>query len=222
MLRADLHIHTCYSMDCTTSLEALIRRCQRKGINCIAITDHGTCAGGLKAREMAPFPVIVGQEVLTQEGELLGFFLEKDIPTGLPYREAAARILEQGGVVGVPHPFDHMARHSLGPEQIEALLPDIQVLEGFNARSLRPQEQVMEFGRRLDLALSAGSDAHSLWEVGNGYIEMPPFSTPQEFVASLSQGRIGGHRTPLWVHGVSAWQHLLLRLQGKKSGQPSA
>ena len=59
MLRADLHIHTCYSMDCSTSLEALFRRCQQRGVTCIAITDHGTCAGGLRAREIAPFQVIV-------------------------------------------------------------------------------------------------------------------------------------------------------------------
>ncbi|MDP6347156.1 MAG: PHP-associated domain-containing protein [Dehalococcoidia bacterium] len=222
MLRADLHIHTCYSMDCSTSLEALFRRCQQRGITCIAITDHGTCAGGLRAREIAPFQVVVSQEVLTKEGEILGFFLEKDIPTGLTAREAVARIREQGGVVGVPHPFDQMARSSLGPEQIEALLPEIQVVEGFNARSLRPQDQVMDFGRSHGLALSAGSDAHSLWEVGNAYIDMPPFSTPQQFVASLSKGTIGGHHTPLWVHGVSAWEHLLLRLKGKKSGKTSA
>jgi len=221
LLRADLHIHTCYSMDCSTSLKALFHRCQQRGINCIAITDHGTCAGGLRAREIAPFQIIVGQEVLTQQGEILGFFLERDIPTGLTTRDAIACILEQGGVVGVPHPFDQIARSSLGPEQIEALLPDIQVVEGFNARSLRPQEQVKEFGSRHGLALSAGSDAHSLWEVGNAYIDMPPFSSPQEFVASLTKGTIGGHHTPLWVHGVSAWEHLFLRLKGKKSGEPS-
>lgn len=209
-------------MDCTTPIEAIFRRCQQRGINCIAITDHGTCAGGLRAREVAPFPVIVGQEVLTQEGELLAFFVHNDIPTGLPAREAVAHIRGQGGVVGVPHPFDRMARSSLGAEQIEALLPDIQVVEAFNARSVFPQDSVMEFGRRHGLALSAGSDAHTLWEVGNGYVEMPPFSTPQEFVASLSQGTIGGQRTPLWVHGVSAWQHLLLRISGKKSGPPLA
>lgn len=216
LLRADLHIHSCYSFDSSSTPQGIVARCLKRGINCIAITDHGTVAGALATKEIAPFPVIVGQEILTREGELMGFFLKEDIPAGLSPAEAIARIQEQGGIVGVPHPFDNLTRSSLSRQALERLLPQLQVLEGFNARSLLEQDAVARLAREHGLALSAGSDAHTLWEIGNAFVEMPPFTTPQEFLASLAQGQIRGHRSPLWVHGVSVWHRLLRRLKGRK------
>lgn len=208
MLRADLHVHTCYSFDCTSTPQAIIQRCLQKGINCLAITDHGTVEGALRTRELAPFTVVVGQEILTTRGEIMGFFLSESIPAGLTPEAALDRIAGQGGIAGVPHPFDRLTRSCLGKELLATLAPRLQVVEGFNARSLFSQDSVARFAREHGLVLSAGSDAHTLVELGSAYVEMPPFSTPQEFLASLAQGRIQGHRSPLWVHGLGAWRHL--------------
>ena len=75
MLKADLHIHTEYSMDCKMPLSQVIERCQQKGINCVAIADHGTVEGALKMQAIAPFKVIVAEEILTPHGEIMGMFL---------------------------------------------------------------------------------------------------------------------------------------------------
>ncbi|MFQ5826546.1 MAG: PHP domain-containing protein, partial [Dehalococcoidia bacterium] len=138
MLRADLHIHTLYSSDCLTSPEEVVARCLEIGINCLAVTDHDSVAGAQRVQELAPFPVIVGEEILTPQGEIMGLFLTRRIPSGLPVREVVAQIKEQGGLVCVPHPFDQL-RLSIGRDQtLLGILPDIDIVEVFNSRSLMP------------------------------------------------------------------------------------
>lgn len=207
MLRADLHIHTCYSFDCSLSPEAIVRRCLARGINCIAVTDHGTIDGALKVREIAPFPVIVGQEVYTQEGEIMGVFLKKPVPHGLPLLEAVWRIKEQGGIVGVPHPLDRLTRRNGGERLVVKLLPFLGFIEVFNARSILSGD-AGHLARRYGLPGSAGSDAHTYYEIGNAFIEMPEFSSPEGFLSSLSRGKVGGRRSPIWIHFVSAGERL--------------
>ena len=108
MLKADFHIHTKYSMDCHNELKDIIERCQKLGLTCIAIADHDAVEGGLELQKMAPFKVIVAEEVLTHQGEVMGMFLKKRIASGIPLQQAIAAIKEQGGLVNIPHPFDPM------------------------------------------------------------------------------------------------------------------
>jgi predicted metal-dependent phosphoesterase TrpH len=105
-LRADFHMHTHYSKDCTTSPKRLVARCLRVGLGCIAVTDHNTIRGGMEVAEIAPFPVIVASEVKTTHGEITGLFLTEEIPRGLSPMETVERIKAQGGLVSIPHPFD--------------------------------------------------------------------------------------------------------------------
>jgi len=99
LLKADLHIHTKYSPDCNTSLEQIISRCQQTGINCIAVTDHGTIEGALKMQSIAPFVIIVAEEILTPRGEIMGMFLKEGIPSGLSVEETISRIKAQDALV---------------------------------------------------------------------------------------------------------------------------
>ena len=105
MLKADLHVHTEYSMDCNTPLEKIINRCRETGINCIAVADHGTIEGALKLKDIAPFTVIIAEEILTPHGEIMGMFLQEGIPSGLSVEQTLACIREQDGLVCIPHPF---------------------------------------------------------------------------------------------------------------------
>ena len=212
MLRADLHLHTCYSPDCRLSLQDILRRCGEVGIDCLAVTDHGTIEGALRARELAPFPVIVGEEVMTREGEVLGLFMEKTIPSGLTAARTVELIREQGGLAGVPHPFDRFYRSCLRRDTLLDLLPRLQLIEAFNARSLFHRDQAQAFAQSHGLLMTAGSDAHTLGEVGRAYVEMPPFQGPQGFLQSLEKGKIGGGTTPLWVHFLGPWQKFLKAL----------
>ncbi len=195
-MKVDLHLHTCYSPDSNSSLEGIIERCQKLRIGCVAITDHNTIEGALRMKSIAPFPVIVGEEVMSSSGEIIGYFLNQSIPKGLPPNEVMARIKDQGGLVCLPHPFDGFGRYPLKSSDREALVSQIDIIEIFNARSIRNNfsEQARSYAKQHGFLHSAGSDAHSAREVGNAYVEMPEFEGVDEFKNALSKGQIFGQK----------------------------
>ncbi len=127
-IRADFHNHTHYSPDSILSPRAFVREARRRGLTTAAITDHNTIRGALVARELADFPVIIGEEVKTTDGEILGLFLSEDVPRDLPASETIARIKHQGGIVGVPHPFDSL-RSALLEDVMLGLIDQIDFIE---------------------------------------------------------------------------------------------
>lgn len=219
MMRADLHVHTEYSFDSVMSLESLIDRCTKKGINCVAIADHGTIAGALDLKAKAPFEVIVGEEILTPQGEIMGLFLTEEIPSPTPVEEAIARIKAQKGLVCLPHPFDRLRgikganHHDYG--KLRALAADVDIIEVFNSRALRlgkPNQKARKFAEEHGLLCSAGSDAHVPSEIGHAYVELQQFSGREEFCSSLAQGHIYGRHTCPIIHVPGAWKSLKRRL----------
>ncbi len=210
MIRADLHVHTCYSGDSRTTPEQAIARCESVGINCLAVTDHNRIGGALEMQKIAPFPVIVAEEIHTRNGEVIGFFMQEEIPKGLPVDETVRLIKEQGGLVGVPHPFDNLRQSALQRCSLEQILPQIDIIEGFNARVLigRHNTIAQQFAREHGLPASAGSDAHTVGEIGSAYVEMPEFGNKEEFLAALLQGKIVGRVSPPWVHLWSNWSRI--------------
>lgn len=201
--RFDLHLHTEASPDSLLRPAELLEVCSRLGLAGIAVTDHDTVEGGLEALRLAPagLQIIVGEEVDTLQGEVLGFFLRESVPPGMDARETARAIRAQGGLVGVPHPYDSW-RHVLPLEVVEELARAglLDFIEGRNGRVLRQESnfRAEALGRRLALPLTAGSDAHSVWEVGACTVLLPAFSGPREFLAALSQGRLLGRPSPPW------------------------
>ena len=215
MLKADLHIHTKYSADCNTSLEQIISRCQKTGINCIAVTDHGTIEGALKMQSIAPFVIIVAEEILTPRGEIMGMFLKEGIPSGLSVEETISRIKAQDALVSIPHPFDIFRCSALDGKIIEELAEQIDVIEVFNSRNLlyRSSAKAQIFAQKYSIPGSAGSDAHTHYEIGNAYVEMPEFNGKDDFLNALAKGRIFGRRTNPLVHLNSAWLRLKSNLR---------
>ena len=210
MLKADLHIHTEYSMDCGTPIHTVIERCQKVGINCIAIADHGTVEGALEMQRIAPFKIIVAEEILTTYGEIMGMFLKESIPSGLSVEQTIARIREQDGIVCIPHALDVLRPSALNPKVMEEIAHEIEVIEVFNARSLlhHSSEKVLAFAHKYDIAQSAGSDAHIPSSIGDAYVEMPEFEGRSDFIQALRKGKIVGHRTNPLTHFASAWNKL--------------
>lgn len=154
----------------------MLRVAAERGLTHLAITDHDRIDGALAVRDAAPdgLTVIVGQEVRTSAGDLIALFIERPIPAGLSPAEAAQRIREQGGAVGLAHPYDRFragAGRAGWEDELELLLPLLDYIETWNARLM--------FGdgnrRAADLALARGlpgvavSDAHTLLEVGVSY-----------------------------------------------------
>ena len=217
-MKIDFHVHTCYSRDSLTSLEVIIETCRRRGLDKVATTDHNTIAGALALREMAPELVVVGEEIKTPAGELIAYFLEEEIPKGLSPQEVIARIRAQGGVVGVPHPLDRLRREAMRWANLMEIIDQVDVLEAFNARAIFPADnrRAEELARQRGLLVTAGSDAHAACEIGQAYVEMPPFNGKEEFMQSLVQGQIVGRLSAPWLHLSSTyaklWKSLFARL----------
>lgn len=204
MLKADLHVHSCYSIDCGTPLDRIVARCLQLGINCVAIADHHSITGALKMQEIAPFRVIVAEEIRTPLGELMGLFLTEEIPRGLSAEETIARIKDQGGLVNIPHPFGHLPLRN-NKLLTEEILSQVDLIEVFNSRV--PFRSAFARASRLaskyGLPASAGSDAHTVPEIGRAYVEMPEFNGAEDFLHCLNQGKISGRRSSPLVHLAS-------------------
>ncbi|MFC1947555.1 PHP domain-containing protein [Chloroflexota bacterium] len=201
-MKADFHIHTRYSMDCEMELEDIIERCQKMEIDCIAITDHGTVEGALKMQEIAPFKVIVGEEILTDYGEIMGMFLQETIPSNISVNEAISRIKDQGGLVCLPHPFDPLRGLTMDLEEVDKLAPSFDIVEVFNARSPinSTADKALDYALRHEIPATAGSDSHTLGEIGRTFVEIDDFDTPDQLIEVLQNGRISQHKASIFVH----------------------
>jgi predicted metal-dependent phosphoesterase TrpH len=213
VLKADLHVHTCYSADCGTPLDKIVARCLQIGINCIAIADHNSIAGALKLKEIAPFNVIVAEEIMTPIGELMGLFLTQEIPRGLSAQETITRIKSQGGLVNIPHPFGHSFRENKKLLSQE-ILSQVDLIEVFNSRIPFPSSfpKASKLASEYGLPASAGSDAHTIREIGRAHVEMPEFNGPEDFLDCLTRGKIFGQRSSSLLHFVSLWWKTRKRL----------
>lgn len=208
LLRVDMHLHTSLSFDCLSRPAEVVRVARERGLGRIVVTDHNEIRAALEMRERDPELVLVGEEVKTREGyDLIGIFLTELIPKRTPAREAAQRIRDQGGVVYVPHPFD-LARSGAGA-LLSAIADLVDVVEVHNARcwSAAFDRRAREWADANAKLHGAGSDAHSLGELGRGHVLVPPFEPEREsFLAALRAGRVGEcvRSSPL-VRAASTW-----------------
>ncbi len=191
----DLHMHTDWSHDCSIPVTDLLDHAEEIGLGGIAITDHNAFGGALEAVELArgrELIVIPGEEVKTDgQGEVIGLFLEEEIPRGMSFGDTIEAIREQGGLVYVPHPFDRL--HAIpDPSTLHRHLAEIDVFEVFNARLLRDSfnDEALRFARKYRLLQGAGSDAHVLQGVGTGALRMRRFEGAEEFLLSLRTAEV--------------------------------
>ncbi len=195
-MRVDMHSHTMWSGDSTTTPDEIAAAVAEAGIDVLCITDHNAIKGAVDLVDRLPCRVIVGEELRTHAGEIIGLFLNQRIPIGTPPGEAARAIREQGGIVYIPHPYDPM-RRNLSEPALDALIDDdlVDAVEVINAKtSLRSlNERAAATAAAHQLAAGAGSDAHVPDAIGAAYVEMPDFDGPHDFLSKLRLGRPVGH-----------------------------
>lgn len=212
----DLHSHTSASFDCLSRPADVVRAAAARGLTHLVVTDHDRIDGALAARDLAPpgLSVIVGEEVKTTDGDLICAYLERAIAPGMSAVETIAAAREQGGLVGIPHPFDRFRGSLSRGAMLETLAPLVDWVEIHNARLVgNGNEQAAEFAIAHDLAGVAVSDAHTVLEIGVAYtaLDGDP-STAGGLRAALSEPEIVPGRASyfvrLWTPAAKAVQRL--------------
>ena len=199
-VRVDMHTHTMFSGDSTTTLDEIVESVTECGIDVLCVTDHNALEGAVRLKRLLEDAgicrVVAGEEVKTHTGEVIGLFLTERIPFGETAIKTCQLIREQGGIVYVPHPYDPMRRNiteaSLHEITEMGLVDAIEVhnsktsLQSLNAKA-------KAFAAHRDLAMGSGSDAHVPHALGSAYVEMEPFEGAQDFLAKLRTGHVVGH-----------------------------
>jgi predicted metal-dependent phosphoesterase TrpH len=219
-LRADFHSHSNYSRDSVINPQKFIETCVRKGVTCIAVTDHNEIEGAFVieklARERAAgeLKVVVGEEVKTAEGEIIGLFLKELVQRGMSPEDTVDAIHAQGGLAVIPHPYDIFRRSVLTDEAIERVKARVDAIEGFNCRNIlaRHDAKARDTAAGVDKPITLGTDSHSPWELGGASLEIDDFETPEDLLRSLRGGRIVGGRSLPMVHWISTYAKIRWRL----------
>lgn len=192
LLRIDMHVHSSYSRDSILAPKTIFQSWKRTGIIPL-VCDHDSLEGSLRVMraihaEDPTIPFLLAEEVTTREGEVVGLFLNEEIPPGLPASETLDLIHGQGGLSLVPHPFcTHRGRVLLAGAR-NALVDHIDLVEGHNARNLSEGEDRLAvlFASEMAIPFTAGSDAHLALELGRVWMEIPPFDSPAQLLKGLA------------------------------------
>jgi predicted metal-dependent phosphoesterase TrpH len=206
-LRVEFHCHTIYSKDSLTQIPNLIAAARGRKIDRLVITDHNTIAGAMEAKKLAPDLIVVGEEIMTEEGELLAAFVKEEIPQGLHAVEAIRRLKDQEAFISVSHPFDRLRGGGWSIPVLENILDQIDAIEVFNARCFPPyfNSRATAFANRHNILGTVGSDAHSVYELGRATMLMPVFEDAGGFRQALPQAEFEVHRSSLLVRLISRY-----------------
>ena len=195
-IRALIHVHTDYSFDSNVSLDTLARFLAEHDFGCVAVTDHDTIEGGRRLRSLTGARVIIGEEVSTRDGHLIGLFLSERVRAGMSAEDTARAIRDQGGVVLLPHPFAPAFFGGLG-DAAWRIADLIDAVEANNAQSFRTgwDRRANDFADRLGLPKYAGSDSHIPSSIAPCYQLMPDFTGPDDFLEALAAAelKVGYH-----------------------------
>jgi hypothetical protein len=206
-IRLDMHMHTEYSRDSRVALADFAELARNARLGAVCITDHDTIEGALRLREMdTGLQVIVGEEITTADGELVGLYLSERVAPGQSAEHSIDLIHEQGGLAYVPHPFSRNRRRHLRRSVLDLVAPKLDIVEVFNAREVASSSNVraLAFAREHDLPGGVGSDSHRRIEIGRAYVDVAPFASPQELLVALREGKVTGTLSGIGIH-VRTW-----------------
>ncbi|MDO8970661.1 MAG: PHP domain-containing protein [Saprospiraceae bacterium] len=212
-LRVEFHCHTSISRDSSNHLPHILQVARQRGLDRLAITDHNTIANALRAKEMDPELVIVGEEIKTTRGELLAYFVTRGVPKNVPPMAAIDLLKQQNAFISVAHPFDYR-RSGWTMDELQKILPYLDAIEVFNSRCFKPSvnQAALEFTEKNKLAKMVGSDAHSQMELGLSTLKLPQFNSADELRQVIRQAQMDTRPFSSWAHVCANTSILLGRL----------
>lgn len=217
-LRTEFHCHTIFSNDSLTQPQKLVDTCKQKKIDRVIVTDHNTIEGALRCQEIDPERVIIGEEIMTTDGELLVAYIQEEIPPRLPPMEVIERLREQGAFISVSHPFDIHRNGHWKEENLLKILPYVDAIETFNSRCILPRFnfRAQDFAVAHGIPGTYGSDAHAAFELGRGNLILPAFDDAESLKIAVRNAVVPKIilGTP-FVHFTSRWAVWWKKLRGK-------
>lgn len=185
-MRVEFHVHTRYSKDSILNGLLILFMCKIKKIGCIAITDHNEIKGAIKYKkylENHGIQVIVGEEIFTSGGEIVGLFLKEKIDPNLSPKDTIDEIISQNGLVYIPHPYDEKRNKSVLKEcYIKEFVNQIDFIEIHNGRNIDDKYDIKqsEMSKKYNILPIVGSDAHIFWELGRNYLVVNDIKVSKE------------------------------------------
>jgi predicted metal-dependent phosphoesterase TrpH len=198
MLKADFHTHSVASPDGGISAEDYRQLLDRGQLDYIAITDHNRIDFAQQMHQELGDKIIIGEEVMTSEGELIGLFLTKLVEPGQTARKTAEAIRDQGGIVYLPHPFETI-RHGVQAETLDKMPKLIDVVEAHNGRAVLQNRspQALTWATLHKKPTAASSDAHGAKGVGHTYTVVGQPLTKDTLQSLITQAELVHARPPL-------------------------
>jgi len=192
----------------------IVRTCQRKGIHRLAVTDHNTIRGALELKQLAPELVLVGEEIMTTQGELLAYFVVEEVPPGLSPVETIMRLRAQGAAISVSHPFDRLRKGAWREADLAAIAPLVDAIEVFNSRCIFPADnaRALAFARDHAKLGTVGSDAHTLVELGQATLTVREVHDSASLVVGLAEGTRHIRLSSPFIHFTSTFAKYWKRL----------
>jgi len=189
IFRVEFHCHTVFSKDSLTKPADLVKMAQRIGLDRLIVTDHNSTGGAFACKTIDPELVIIGEEIMTTQGELLASFMTEEIPHSLTPMETIGRLREQGAFISVSHPMD--AHRGWKKEDLLKILPHVDAIETFNSRCMSSSynEDALVFAKEYNIPGTVGSDAHVTRELGRAILELPAFNSADELRLVIREGQ---------------------------------
>jgi len=238
MKKYDLHVHTNYSPCSTNKPDKILKQAKKKGLSGIAVTDHNTMRGAIELKKLNKnknFDIIIGEEIETEIGHILAYYLKKEIKPGR-FNKIIKEIKKQKaiGVLAHPYNYDHPIKQMSGffgkmifgleknrksvqitPKNIK-LLKKLDAIEGFNSRCMLQKENLdaHKLAKKLGLAAIAGSDSHFPNEIGNAYVEFSDNLSLREAIKERKL-KIKGRHTPILSSKIKIALNLARRFISK-------
>ena len=206
-LRVEFHCHTIFSKDSLTKPERLVRAARQKGLQRVIVTDHNSTAGALRAQQIDPELIIVGEEIMTTRGEILAAFVTEEIPARLTPQETIRRLRDQGAFISVSHPFDVLRNGHWDLPDLLEILPLVDAIETFNARCMQAKfnTQAQAFAEQHNIPGTVGSDAHTAFELGTATLTLENFSNGDDLRRIIRQGQAHNRLSSPLIHFSSRY-----------------